>query len=452
MILPALTIARATLVEGLRQPIFFVVLFGSAVAQILNTANAAYTFGYRSSAAGEVTGDDKMLLDVGLATVFVGGILLAAFIATSAVSREIENKTVLTIVSKPVSRPAVVIGKFLGVAAAMLLGSIVMICHFLFGLEHGVMSTAADNFHGPVITFGAGGLALCVLFAGFANFWYGWSFNQTFALLMLPVSVLGYLAAAPFEANWGLKPLHEVLEFQVYLACTGVLIALLVMSSLAVAVSTRFGQVMTLMICGGVFLLGLLSNYYVGRYAFQNDPIGSIAEAAPVDLDDAPFTASGQSYVVTLEKPSDRSIRVGDPAYLGPAPNGLAVRPSAFEAPEDIDLTRERFPEGTPDGMVVAGVNDLEVTLKLIGDGDVRTYGPPQPGDWLFTTPTRVNWGALTAWAIIPNMHNFWLTDAVTQASPIPFLHIALVAFYGLFEIGACLSIAVILFQGRDVG
>ena len=107
---PLLTIARNAFVESLRQPIVLVVVLLSGVLQYLNTAMSAYSMGYRTF-AGEVTGDNKLLFDIGMGTMFICGILVASFIATAIVSREIENKTVLTVVSKPINRASVVIGK-----------------------------------------------------------------------------------------------------------------------------------------------------------------------------------------------------------------------------------------------------------------------------------------------------------------------------------------------------
>src|SRR5690242_17231027 len=111
------TIARNTFVEAVRQPIFFVMIVICGVLQLFNTWSTGFSMGYSDSA--EVSGDNKLLLDIGLATVLVCGMLLAAFVATAVVSREIENKTVLTVVSKPIGRPTVVLGKYLGVAASI---------------------------------------------------------------------------------------------------------------------------------------------------------------------------------------------------------------------------------------------------------------------------------------------------------------------------------------------
>ncbi|MEX2079972.1 MAG: ABC transporter permease subunit, partial [Dehalococcoidia bacterium] len=135
-----LTIARNAFVESIRQPIFFVLVMLGSFLQVLSTWTSAFSMGYGDSA--EVSGDNKFLLDIGLGTVFVFGTLLAAFMATAVISREIERKTVLTVVSKPVPRPVVVIGKFLGVSWAILVGVTIMLVALLLGIRHGVMSTA----------------------------------------------------------------------------------------------------------------------------------------------------------------------------------------------------------------------------------------------------------------------------------------------------------------------
>ena len=82
--------------------------------------------------------------------------LLAAFIATNVLNREIENRTVLTVIAKPVSRPLFVVGKFLGVAGALALATIYMGCVFLLVEMHGVLQTVRDPIHQPVLVFGIG--------------------------------------------------------------------------------------------------------------------------------------------------------------------------------------------------------------------------------------------------------------------------------------------------------
>ena len=82
----------------------------------------------------------------------------------------------------------------------------------------------------------------------------------------------------------------------------------------------------------------------------------------------------------------------------------------------------------------------------------VATIRPPLPGDYVFVTPTTVNSVAMIAWVTVPNLQFFWLLDAVTQNRPIPPPYIVLVTIYGIAQIGVFLSLAVLLFQKRDVG
>ena len=104
-----LAIARNTLVESIRQPVFFILVLACGIMQAANNFFSAYSMGFSDSA--EVSGDNKMRLDIGLSTVPVCATLLAAFLATSVVSRD-RGQDRLTVISKPVGRPLFVIGKY----------------------------------------------------------------------------------------------------------------------------------------------------------------------------------------------------------------------------------------------------------------------------------------------------------------------------------------------------
>ena len=87
-----LAITRNTFFESIRQPIMLVVLVAATVLIVLSNPLSAFT----------MDENQRMLVDIGLATVFLAGAVLAAFIATNVLGREIENKTALTVISKPV--------------------------------------------------------------------------------------------------------------------------------------------------------------------------------------------------------------------------------------------------------------------------------------------------------------------------------------------------------------
>ena len=169
----ALTIARNTFIECLRQPVLLLLVLGCGTLQILITWMSAFSMADVESS--EVAGDNKILLDIGLSTVFLCGTLIAGFMATSAISREIENKTILTVVSKPIGRWIVVFGKFLGVSGAILIATVIMLTFLLFAIRHGVMSTSADGVDRPAVLFGLSAVFLSLIAGAWCNFFYRWN-------------------------------------------------------------------------------------------------------------------------------------------------------------------------------------------------------------------------------------------------------------------------------------
>ncbi|MDF5734078.1 MAG: ABC transporter permease subunit [Rhizonema sp. PD38] len=66
---------------------------------------------------------DKMFLDFGLAVMSVLGLIVAVFVGTGLINKEIEKRTILVLIAKPVSRSEFIIGKYLGLLAV--LGSLI---------------------------------------------------------------------------------------------------------------------------------------------------------------------------------------------------------------------------------------------------------------------------------------------------------------------------------------
>jgi len=165
-----LTIGRNTYTESIRQPVFVVLIMASSLLLLLSPSLAAYT----------LDDDNKMMIDMGLSTLFLTGLLLAAFTATGVLSAEVENKTVLTVVSKPVSRPLFVLGKFVGVAGAIAVAYWTLSSVFLLLVRHRVMQTASDPFDGPVIVFGLLAGLTALLVATLGNYFYQWVFTSSF--------------------------------------------------------------------------------------------------------------------------------------------------------------------------------------------------------------------------------------------------------------------------------
>ncbi|MHC4992766.1 MAG: hypothetical protein ACYTGC_17480, partial [Planctomycetota bacterium] len=249
-----LAIVRNTFFESIRQPIMLVVLMVAVLLILLSNPLAAFT----------MEDDQRMLVHMGLATVFTGGALLASFIATSVLTREIENRTALTVISKPVGRPVFVIGKFLGVAAAMTVGTLLMSFAFLLVEQHGVLQTVRDPFHRPVVTFGVIAMVLGVGAGVWCNYFYGMAFSSTIICVLTPLLGLAYFFSLLFRPDFASQPPPFALKADLWLALVCLLMAILVLTSIALAASTRLGQVMTLIVTIGVFLLGMLSDHFLG--------------------------------------------------------------------------------------------------------------------------------------------------------------------------------------------
>ena len=99
------TIALATAKEAIRQPAFFVLAAIAGFWLIASIFVAYFTFGE----------DIKMYKDTGLTTISFACLLLALLTASSTVAEEIEGKTAITLLSKPINRRQFIFGKFLGI-------------------------------------------------------------------------------------------------------------------------------------------------------------------------------------------------------------------------------------------------------------------------------------------------------------------------------------------------
>ena len=127
-------ISRATTKEAIRQPLFFLLLFICAFVLILNTFMPFFTMENDQRYTTE-SGDIKMLKECGLATILIAGAFLAVWTAGTSITSEIEGKTAMTLLSKPINRRQFVLGKYVGILQAsmwlfLVLGIILCCCVF----------------------------------------------------------------------------------------------------------------------------------------------------------------------------------------------------------------------------------------------------------------------------------------------------------------------------------
>lgn len=99
-------VALATSKSDIAQPLYAIVLAGGMFCLIIFVYIPYNTFG----------DDIKQLKDSGLNLILVLCILQAVWAAGTSVSEEVEGKTALTVLSKPVSRRDFILGKFVGIS------------------------------------------------------------------------------------------------------------------------------------------------------------------------------------------------------------------------------------------------------------------------------------------------------------------------------------------------
>ncbi|MDB9508027.1 ABC transporter permease [Microcystis aeruginosa] len=72
---------------------------------------------------------EKIFLDLGLAAIGLLGVIVAIFVGTGLINREIDKKTILVLIPKPLSRAEFILGKHLGLSGvlAVMLGVMLVI-------------------------------------------------------------------------------------------------------------------------------------------------------------------------------------------------------------------------------------------------------------------------------------------------------------------------------------
>lgn len=68
----------------------------------------------------------RLILDLGLGSINFFGVLIAIFVGIGLVNKEIDKKTIYTIISKPVARYQFLLGKYLGLSLTLLVNTGIM--------------------------------------------------------------------------------------------------------------------------------------------------------------------------------------------------------------------------------------------------------------------------------------------------------------------------------------
>jgi hypothetical protein len=217
------TVAMAAFREGYRQPMFWLLAGIVSVAILVSMVIPYFTFGE----------DFRMMKQLSFDMIKLSTVLFAVLAAGMSVSEEIEGRTAVTLMSKPVTRRQFLLGKYLGILLAA------------FALT--LLLTWVQNW----------ALYMKPHFERLED-----SFDP------LAVEVQGMVA--PIVAKWGVTPEPSAflkgagLWFGETLANAGGLVLgfgqVMVMLAIAVSLATRATMIVTVVVCGIVFALGNLAS------------------------------------------------------------------------------------------------------------------------------------------------------------------------------------------------
>ncbi|MBD2666354.1 ABC-2 type transporter [Richelia sinica FACHB-800] len=104
-----LVLAKNVFQEVIRDRILYIIGFYALIIAVA----------FRAIPEFAAVSADKIFLDVGLAVMNIIGLIVAVFVGTGLVNKEIEKRTILVLIAKPISRSEFITSKYLGLSAVL---------------------------------------------------------------------------------------------------------------------------------------------------------------------------------------------------------------------------------------------------------------------------------------------------------------------------------------------
>lgn len=117
-------IALNTFRENLRDKILYSLLLFAGLLIVASLLLSTLSMGE----------EEKIIKDMGLAAINLTGVIIAVFVGIGLVSKEIERRTIYTIMARPIGRAKFLVGKYLGLILTLSVNLCVMSLIFLLTL------------------------------------------------------------------------------------------------------------------------------------------------------------------------------------------------------------------------------------------------------------------------------------------------------------------------------
>jgi len=250
-----LTIAANAFMELIRQPVFLLMMTTSLLFEIFLAVPYYFAFG----------DEPKLVENSALAVMLLAGLFGAVLSASSSLAREIRTGTALAVLSKPVGRAQFLLAKYTGLAAALTLLAYVNLVGVL--LASWMSFDAYGKTDIPALGIIGAAVALAYALGGFSNFFLRRPFVSDAALALVALVTLAAFIVCQFTRQMQTVGVQAQVDWRLVPAGILVLFALWILAALALACSTRLDTIPTLAICSAFFLIGLMSDYLLGRRA-----------------------------------------------------------------------------------------------------------------------------------------------------------------------------------------
>lgn len=212
-------VALSAFREGWRQPMFWLIAIFGGLATWVAVVLPYFTFG----------DDFKMMKQIGFDVVMLCALLFGTLSTSISISEEIEGRTAITVMSKPISRRQFLLGKYLGVIMTCALMAAVLMVNLNFALLVNpefdpinkdrafdpMPSQAKDLIVPAVQKYMPQGSSS--VFASGAAMWFGECFAHTFGIVLVFGQVMVLVAIATALATRMIFVLNLVIVLFVYL-------------------------------------------------------------------------------------------------------------------------------------------------------------------------------------------------------------------------------------------
>lgn len=244
-----ISIALQTFRECLRQPIYLSILLSSLFLIGIQPIISLFVFSQHL----------KLVTDGSLAIILVAGCCVAVICAGYTVSSEIENGAVLLLLSKPVRPSAFIFWKIIGIQAVLLMFVWITGIAGIFAIDMSGDEFEIDRQQMLIFSF-----CICIacMIGGGYNYFTRASFSSGTSLALCAIFTIT-LGLKFTVIDSAIDPYFQNLISAMVL----VLFAILIVGAMATAFAMRFTLLINMILCGGIFFAGLISDYIYSALA-----------------------------------------------------------------------------------------------------------------------------------------------------------------------------------------